>query len=467
MSVKKIHPIWLLLTCLIIFRLITLNLYPLIDTTEARYGEMARIMVETNNWVTPQFDYGVPFWGKPPMHTWASALSAKMFGVSEFSLRIPHLLAGIFTLVCIGTFAHKLKISVQASILVLCSSLGFFAASGMIMTDSLLLLGMTMAMAGFFIAWRDKSKRPAYIGFVGIAIGLLAKGPIILVLIGLAILPWVIINYGVINGAKSLFTRIPMMSGLAITCVLTVPWYLLAEQATPGFLNYFLVGEHFLRFVQSGWEGDLYGTAHSEPRGIIWLYWLVVAFPWSFYVGALLLSKNKRRQLIKDRREAEINVGLTSFLVCWLISPMLLFTLSGNILPIYVLPGIPALAVLTAKLVQRVSFSIVMTSLLTPIVLIAFLVIGLPNMSENRSDKQLLASIEPTLPVYYIGERTFSGRFYSQGRAKNVESISKLAPLKQPTYLVVTSDKVEQAQLSFVCDIKAKNKRRSLLLCKA
>jgi 4-amino-4-deoxy-L-arabinose transferase-like glycosyltransferase len=145
---------------------------------------------------------------------------------------------------------------------------------------------------------------------------------------------------------------------------------------------------------------------------------------------------------------------------------MLLFTLSGNILPIYVLPGIPALAVLTAKLAQRVSFSIVMTSLLTPIVLIAFLVIGLPNMSENRSDKQLLASIEPTIPVYYIGERTFSGRFYSQGRAKNVESISTLAPLKQPTYLVVTSDKVEQAQLSFVCDIKAKNKRRSLLLCK-
>ena len=50
-------------------------MYPLFDTTEARYGEIARIMYETQNWVTPQFDYNIPFWGKPPMQTWLSALS--------------------------------------------------------------------------------------------------------------------------------------------------------------------------------------------------------------------------------------------------------------------------------------------------------------------------------------------------------------------------------------------------------
>ena len=54
----------LLLTLLIstmALRLLSLALYPLMDTTEARYGEMARIMFETGNWITPMFDYDVPF----------------------------------------------------------------------------------------------------------------------------------------------------------------------------------------------------------------------------------------------------------------------------------------------------------------------------------------------------------------------------------------------------------------------
>ena len=55
-------------------RLLTLGLYPLTDPTEARYAEMARKMLDTGNWLTPMFDVGVPFWGKPPLAFWMSAL---------------------------------------------------------------------------------------------------------------------------------------------------------------------------------------------------------------------------------------------------------------------------------------------------------------------------------------------------------------------------------------------------------
>lgn len=48
--------------------------YPLMDTTEARYAEMSRKMLETNQWLVPQFDYGIPFWGKPPL-SFGQALS--------------------------------------------------------------------------------------------------------------------------------------------------------------------------------------------------------------------------------------------------------------------------------------------------------------------------------------------------------------------------------------------------------
>ena len=49
-------------------------------------------MLETGDWLVPQFDYGVPFWGKPPLSTWLSAASMAAFGVNEFAARLPSLL---------------------------------------------------------------------------------------------------------------------------------------------------------------------------------------------------------------------------------------------------------------------------------------------------------------------------------------------------------------------------------------
>ena len=54
---------------------------PLTDNTEARYAEIARIMSETQNWITLQIDYGIPFWAKPPLSTWASAFSISIFAL--------------------------------------------------------------------------------------------------------------------------------------------------------------------------------------------------------------------------------------------------------------------------------------------------------------------------------------------------------------------------------------------------
>ena len=63
---------------------------PLTDKTEARYGEIARLMAETGNWIVPQIDYGVPFWAKPPLSTWLSAGTASLLVDSEFALMLPY-----------------------------------------------------------------------------------------------------------------------------------------------------------------------------------------------------------------------------------------------------------------------------------------------------------------------------------------------------------------------------------------
>ena len=83
-------------------RLATLGAYPLMDSTESRYAEIARKMLETGNWLTPQFDYGVPFWGKPPLSTWLSAAAMAVLGVGEFAARLPSFLLALACGVPVG-----------------------------------------------------------------------------------------------------------------------------------------------------------------------------------------------------------------------------------------------------------------------------------------------------------------------------------------------------------------------------
>ncbi|GAL15528.1 hypothetical protein JCM19233_6550 [Vibrio astriarenae] len=178
-----------------------------------------------------------------------------------------------------------------------------------------------------------------YVAFVGMAVGLLAKGPIAIVLTGLAVMPWMILQHGFMGAFAQLWRRFPIIGGSILMLAIALPWYAMAEIATPGFIDYFIVGEHFKRFLVSGWEGDLYGSAHDEPRGMIWLFWLQSALPWSIVLPVIAWKRRKIWQ--QENREKK---ALLSFLVFWLLSPMLLFTMAGNILPAYVLPGIPALA---------------------------------------------------------------------------------------------------------------------------
>src|SRR4030095_10262775 len=125
--------------------------------------------------------------------------------------------------------------------------------------------------------------------------------------------------------------------------LLTAAWYWSAQRASPGFLEYFLIGEHWKRFVEPGWKGDLYGAAHSHVRGLIWLLWIPAALPWSpaaltWLARALMRPRDSLHSLHADR--------WALYLVLWAVTPMVFFTPAGNILITYVLPGLPAFALL-------------------------------------------------------------------------------------------------------------------------
>jgi len=263
---------------IVLARLYSMAVMPLVDTSEPRYAEIARLMAESGDWITPWFEPGVPFWGKPPLSFWSQALGILMLGGSEFAVRFPSFVAMAALAALLYRAADILagRASARLATLVLASMLLPLAAAGAVLTDSFFALGVSYSMLAFLVAPTRSTLFWRYGFFVGLAIGLLSKGPLTFVLIGIAIVPWI-----AVHRQRLLYvTALPWFKGMLVTLALTVPWYVYAEAKTPGFLQYFLVGEHFLRFLDAGWKGDLYGTAHERPLGSIWAEWLLASFPW-------------------------------------------------------------------------------------------------------------------------------------------------------------------------------------------
>ena len=81
---------------------------PLIDPDEPRYASTASDMVMNNNWIVPHFN-GAPRINKPPLFYWAIAISYKIFGISEFSARLPATLAAIGTVLITYLWGRQLE----------------------------------------------------------------------------------------------------------------------------------------------------------------------------------------------------------------------------------------------------------------------------------------------------------------------------------------------------------------------
>ncbi len=255
------------------------------DTSEARYAEMARKMVELNDWITPMFDYGVPFWGKPPLSFWTQAASMKLFGINEFAARFPawllHL-ASCFIIIKLATQEMSRRAGIWGAIIFSSTTLGL-VSSGVVLTDPVLSFSILLASYGFWRWMKCAGKADAYLMFLGLGLGLLAKGPLTLVLMGMPAFAWIVIHKE--------WNRMMMLpvgnrdySHARYFCALVCRGRIKA----PGFMEYFFVGEHWSRYVISDWAGDLYGSAHAKPYGTIWIQLGLSLLPWAFFLPLMI-----------------------------------------------------------------------------------------------------------------------------------------------------------------------------------
>jgi 4-amino-4-deoxy-L-arabinose transferase-like glycosyltransferase len=415
--------LWIL-AGIVAVRFLSLGLYPLIDKTEARYAHIGELMVLTGNWITPQIDPGVPFWAKPVLSTWLTAISLVVFGINAFAARISSFLIFVTCGWLVFTLAARRRdrtFGLIAACIFASSGLMFYLG-GTVMTDPALLLGVTLTMAGYWqcvVEPRDQARLWGYLFFFGVAIGLLAKGPIGAIIPGISVVIWATHQRRWMDS----WSRLPWIGGIVLVLVLVVPWYVAAEIRTPGFLHYFIVGEHIERFLVPNWNGDLYGSSRTLPFGTIWLFAFVGALPWSGILIGLLFRKEGRsffnRALVGD--------PWLTYLIYWAVAPLLLFTFARNILMTYAATSVPALALLTAHALWRGGrtldrYTFVAAAFATPALIIGVVVVSLikPGIREIPTQANIVATLKKIdkadQPVYVFG-RPYSASFYSHDTA--------------------------------------------------
>ncbi len=443
---RRLSPWWWALGAILVMRLVTMMWLPLAGTSEPRYAEVARLMALSGDWVTPWFAPDTPFWGKPPLAFWTEALAFKMLGLNEFAVRLPSWLATVCTLSLIYAYTKSYfgeRIAL-AALLIYTSCALVFIASGAVLTDPFLALATTWAMVALAMSAKSPAWSWRYGFFVALALGLLAKGPLMLVLVAGPMLPLLIFYPSI----RASFKRMPWFSGLALMLLLSVPWYLLAEIKTPGFLNYFLVGEHFLRFIDSGWAGDLYGVAHKRMKGAIWGEVLVASFPWGLVALVMLL----RRVINPAQRAALWQTRLDpdkSYLLAWTLFTPVFFTLSGNILWTYVLPALAPFSVLMAlalgldnRVPERLRKAL---TWLVPLGITAYMVLITVQPLRLKTEKHLVAYAMQQMKtgdqLVYLDDIPFSATFYAQGQVGVVSLKELVDPNRQVSRLWVALPK--------------------------
>lgn len=316
---------------------------PLIDPDEPRYACTARDMVLNNNWIVPHFN-GYPRINKPPLFYWTIAISYKIFGVHEFSARLPSALAAIGTVFITYLWGKRCKGGLEtrpscsdgfwAGVVLMTCPL-FFFVSHLCITDMLLTFFLSASLYLFFVEYRETNKnnmRRIFLYFL-LAMVFLVKGPVgvlLFILITLSFLLWI--------RDFLYFRRLWYLPGfllfLGIICAWGIPfWLSLGTKQISALLSQEMSG----RFVS--------GYAHPETFYYYAPAFMMGFFPWSLFVFIVFTH------IFLNRKTLPAEEKKTAYFFCsWLILTIIFFSISHSKLLTYILPISPAIAVLASSL---------------------------------------------------------------------------------------------------------------------
>jgi 4-amino-4-deoxy-L-arabinose transferase-like glycosyltransferase len=321
------------------------------DNSETAYGEVAREILISHDWVVLHLN-GTPWFVQPPLYFWIAAAFAKLFGVSEFALRLPSALATIAMAGAVG-YAVARVASARAALLatvVLSTSLMQAVVGRLAIMDALLDLAVALAILFWFGALVDTGDNAArspwrdvwwYGGWAALALGTLTKGPVAPAVALMVVAPWALWNR--FAGRRSFVPPAGRWAtGLSLYAVIVLPWAAAVARAAGAGVFGELIGHYTV--------GRYLGTIENQS-GPIWYYLPVVIlgfFPWfAFLVPALVEGWRDARS---DR-----DGDLARLALVWAVVPFVFFSLAKTKLPNYIALELPALAILVALWFDRVA----------------------------------------------------------------------------------------------------------------
>jgi 4-amino-4-deoxy-L-arabinose transferase-like glycosyltransferase len=356
---------------------------PLANPDEGRYSEISREMAATGDWVTPRLN-GIKYFEKPPLQYWASAISFKVLGESNFTARIYTALCGLLALLAVGFTARRLA-SPEAAVLavgVLVASPYFLAMGGVVTLDMGLTAWTTVAVCAFLLAssGEERGRRPwMLLAWAAMALAVLSKG-----LIGILFPAAAIFLHCLANNEWRLLRRLEWARGIAVFLAIAAPWFILVSRRNPEFAQFFFVHEHFERFLTK-----------THRREQPWWFFLPIVFagflPWMLQLLPAALEGWRRERdgdAFRWRR----------FALAWSVFILVFFSASGSKLPAYVLPIFPIFALVLGDWLSRTPAERLWkpVALLVPLLLAGtWYAWGAPERTQDAWSRELYSAARP------------------------------------------------------------------------
>jgi len=312
----------------------SIGLHPLTLPDEGRYVGVAWEMIRSGDWLVPTQN-GLPFFHKPPLFYWLTALSMEAFGVNVAAARLaPLLLSGLAMLGLWTTTRRRAGEAIaNATLLVLATMPFFFAAADYANLDMPVAAWIALTIvftADAALAMRNGTpwRRQLVLAWACAALGVLAKGLIGIVLPGIVVIVWLLAMRRL-----RMIPRLVSPLGIVVFLVIAAPWFLLVQERHPGFLHFFFVYQHFERFTAGGFN-------NPQP----WWFYVVVlpglTLPWSLWLVRARMPERSNGGV--DRR------AWHTLMWIWLAVVVAFFSVPQSKPVGYVMPALFPLAFLIA-----------------------------------------------------------------------------------------------------------------------
>jgi len=337
------QPVWLLALCGISFFMF-LGGHTLWDVDEPNNAVCAREMLAAGNWWVPVFNGDLRF-DKPILIYWLMMPLYAVFGISEFTARLPSAMAMTGLVFVIWYFTNRLVDRTAAAIagILFASALHMVVISRAAVPDPLLMLCLGFALLAFLTVYMEarqgkpSSSRLLMAAYAALGLGMLAKGPIAAAMPVLVLSAFLTLQRDWAN-----WRLFRPWTGIAIAAVIALPWYIAVGVLTDGeWLQGFLFHHNLDRFTDS-----LQG--HRGFPGLYIVSFVLGWFPWSGLLVCVLASGAWRPAHLREQ-------PMRLFLLCWLGVFLVFFSIARTQLPNYMLPAFPAAAVLMALWLREAS----------------------------------------------------------------------------------------------------------------